>query len=111
MLRGVVPVFDVHDHHGGSSDVPVWSADGRSIYYTAQIGDSVELMLVSLEGRPQQLTEGPPGTLHYHPEPTPDGEWVLFGSNRTGIRQLYVARADGSDARAVTDVPEGWGAM
>jgi hypothetical protein len=41
--KGVVEFLDVPDFHGGSSDVPVWSADGKSIFYTAQIGRSVEL--------------------------------------------------------------------
>jgi len=108
---GVVPIFDVPDHHGGSSDVPVWSRDGRFVYYTAEMDDSVELMRVSLAGTAERLTRTAPGTRHYHPEPSPDGEWILFGSNRTGVRQLYVARPDGSDIRVLTDVPEGNAAM
>lgn len=108
---GVVPIFDVPDHHGGSSDVPVWSRDGRLIYYTALVGTSVELMRTTLDGEPEQLTHSAPDTLNYHPSPSPDGEWVLFGSNRTGTRQLYVARPDGSEAHQLTDVPAGSAAM
>ena len=116
--EGVVPIFDVFDHHGGSSDVPVWSQDGQYVYYTARIGDALELMRgaveplrSTLDGKPEQLTHSKPGALHYHPEPSPDGKWLLFGSTRTGIRQLYVSRPDGSDACAITDVPAGWAAM
>ena len=39
------------------------------------------------------------------------GLWLLFGSTRTGTRQLYVSRPDGTDVRAITDVPEGNAAM
>ena len=109
--RGVVTIFDVPDHHGGSSDVPVWAQDGRSVYYTAMVGQSLELMRVSLEGKVEQLTHSAPGVLHYHPSPSPDGKWLLFGSTRSGRRQLYVSRPDGTEAQAVTDVPEGWAAM
>ena len=109
--RGVVPIFDVPDHHGGSSDVPVWSPHGRWVYYTAAVGDSVELRRASLAGKAEQLTHSSPGTLNYHPTPSPDGEWLLFGSDRTGVRQLYVSRPDGTDAAPVTDVPAGSAAM
>lgn len=108
---GVVAFLDVEDFHGGSSDVPVWSADSQWVYYTAKVGEAVELMRVSLEGEVEQLTRSRPGALHYHPRPSPDGQWLLFGSKRSGVRQLYVARANGKDAYPITHVRPGWGAM
>ena len=109
--RGVVEFLDVPDFHGGSSDVPLWSPDGKWIYYTAKVSDSVELMRVSLSGDIEQLTRTGSSHLNYHPKFSPDGQWVVFGSNRTGTRQLYVMRAEGGDARAITRVKPGWGAM
>ncbi|UCH35997.1 MAG: PD40 domain-containing protein [Armatimonadota bacterium] len=109
--RGVVTWADVEDFHGGSSDVPTWSADGKWVYYTAQVGDAVELMRASLDGKTEQLTHSEGGVLNYHPRPSPDGEWVLFGSNRSGVRQLYVARANGADAYPITHMRAGSGAM
>jgi TolB protein len=109
--RGVVTYMEVEDFHGGSSDVPAWSSDGKWVYYTAKVGDAVELMRVSLEGKVEQLTHSKAGVLHYHPRPSPDGEWVLFGSNRSGVRQLYVARADGRQPYSITRMKSGWGAM
>ena len=41
----------------------------------------------------------------------PDGAWLLFGSTRSGTRQLYVSRADGTGAYPVTNVAAGCGAM
>jgi Tol biopolymer transport system component len=109
--RGVVEFLDVHDFHGGSSDLPVWSADGKSVFYTAQAGKSVELFRVTLTGERKQLTRSKPGTLHYHPEPSPDGEWLLYGSKRDGVRQLFVLRlSDGAETR-VTNLKAGHGAM
>ena len=109
--RGEVTIFDVPDFHGGSSDVPLWSPAGKWIYYTAKIDVSVELMRVSLAGKIEQLTQTPGGHLNYHPKFSPDGQWVVFGSNRSGTRQLYVMRAAGGDAHALTHVKPGWGAM
>ena len=106
--RGVVDFLDVPDFHGGSSDVPLWSRDGKWIYYTAKVGESVELMRVSLAGIMEQLTRAQNGCLNYHPQFAPDGRWVVFGSNRSGTRQLYVMRAEGGAAYPVTHVKPGW---
>jgi TolB protein len=109
--RGVVEVLKHADFHSESSDVPVWSADGRSVYYTASVGQSIELMRVTLDGTIHQLTTSPPGVRHYHPAPSPDGRWLLFGSDRSGIMQLYVSRANGCDTRPITNVAAGFCAM
>jgi Tol biopolymer transport system component len=109
--RGVVEFLDVPDFHGGSSDVPVWSADGKAVFYTAQVGRSVELFWVALGRRPERLTDTPPGTLHYHPQPSPDGARLAYGSRREGVRQLYVRRLrDGKELR-LTDLRAGYAAM
>ena len=34
--RGVTEFLDVPGFHGGSSDTPVWAADGRLIFHTAK---------------------------------------------------------------------------
>ncbi len=109
--RGVVEFLDVPDFHGGSSDVPLWSPDGGWVYYTAKVRESIELMRVSLAGKIEQLTQTQSGRLNYHPTFSPDGEWLVFGSNRSGTRQLYVMRAGEGDAWPITHVKPGWGAM
>jgi TolB protein len=109
--RGVVEFLDVPDFHQGSSDLPVWAVDGKSVFYTAKVGKSVELFQVTLDGKSRQLTQSAAGTLHYHPAPSPDGKSLSYGSKRDGVRQLYVMRlADGAEKR-VTDLKKGHGAM
>jgi len=109
--RGVVEFLDVPDFHGGSSDVPVWAADGKSVFHTALVEGRVELFQTSLAGERVALTKSDEGTLHYHPLPSADGKWLLFGAKRAGIRQLYVMRlADGIE-RMITQSPAGHGAM
>jgi len=109
--EGVIAFLDVPDFHGGSSDVPIWSKDGAWVYYTARLGKAIELTRVSLDGESQQLTHSEDGVLNYHPKVSSDGCWLILGSTRTGVRQLFIARSDGSDSRALTDVPTGWGAI
>ena len=92
--KGAVEFLDVADFHGGSSDVPVWSVDGRGIFYTAKVGDNVELFRGSRDGKSERLTDAPAGSLHYHPQPSPDGKWLVYGSKRAGVRQLYVMRME-----------------
>jgi Tol biopolymer transport system component len=109
--RGVVEFLDVFDFHGGSSDVPVWSADGESVFYAAASGKNVELFHIALDGKARRLTTSPEGTLHYHPQPSPDGKWLLYGSKRDGVRQLHALRlADGVENR-ITAMAAGHAAM
>ena len=65
--RGVIDYLDVYDFHDGSSDLPVWAPDSKSVFYTAKVGKNVELFRVTLDGKPEQLTETPAGSMHYHP--------------------------------------------
>lgn len=109
--KGVIEFLDVPDFHGGSSDVPVWSVDGKFVFYTAQVGKTVELFRTSLDGKSEQLTKSPEGTLHYHPQPSPDGKWLAFGSKRQGIRQLFVLRIADRQERRLTDLASGNAAM
>jgi dipeptidyl aminopeptidase/acylaminoacyl peptidase len=43
----------------------------------------------------------------FSPRWSADGKWVAFLSTRDGAPQIYVASADGGNARKVTDAPEG----
>lgn len=111
--RGVVERLKHPDFHSESSDIPVWSSDGAWVFYTAQVGQSVELMRAPLDPhrKVEQLTHSKPKTRHYHPAVSPDGNWILFGSDRSGVMQLYVAKVNGQEAYPITNVPQGSCAM
>jgi Tol biopolymer transport system component len=109
--RGVTAFLDVPDFHGGSSDVPVWAADGKSVFYTALAGKSVELFRATLDGKSERLTRSKDSTHHYHPQPSPDGKWLVFGSRRDGVRQLFVMRLSDRAEKRITDLTAGYGAM
>lgn len=108
---GSVEFLDVFDHHQGSSDTPVWARDGKSIFYAAQAGENVELFQVGLDGSKKQMTKSPPGTIHYHPTPSPDGRWLAYGSKRGGVRQLFVLDLKLFDEKQITQLGKGHAAM
>lgn len=109
--KGVVEFLDVPDFHGGSSDVPAWAADGKGVYVTARVDETVELFRVSRDSKSERLTTSPAGTRHYHPTPSPDGRWLAYGSLRAGVRQLFVMDVTDRSERPLTALPKGRAAM
>jgi Tol biopolymer transport system component len=106
--RGVIPPIDSERKGAdGPSDIPTWSRDGKWLYYTAKVGKAVELMRASPGGKIEQLTQSKAGVSNYLPQVSPDSKWVLFGSTRSGSRQLYVARADGTGVYPITKLEAG----
>ena len=57
------------------------------------------------------MTRTPDGTLHYHPQPSPDGRWLAYGSKRDGVRNLYVMRLSDRSESRLTDLGRGHAAM
>jgi Tol biopolymer transport system component len=108
-------VFQAIDKGGDAlterSDMPIWSHDGKWLYYTAKVDKAVELMRASPAGKIEQLTQSKAGVFNYFPQVSPDSRWVLFGSTRSGSRQLYVARADGTGVYPITSLKTGLGAI
>jgi Tol biopolymer transport system component len=109
--RGVVEFLDVPDFHEGSSDIPVWTVDAKAIFCTAKVDDNVELFYVGLDGQRVQLTQGPKVSLHYHPQPSPDGQWLAYGSKRNGVRNLYVMRLSDRTETPITRLERGHAAI
>ena len=109
--RGVTEFLDVLDFHAGSSDTPAWSADSSRVFFTAKTGANVELFAVGLDGRLEQLTRSEEGTTHYHPEPSPDGAWLTYGSRRDGVRQLFIMRLADHAEKRITELTPGHAAM
>jgi dipeptidyl aminopeptidase/acylaminoacyl peptidase len=58
-------------------------------------------------GSPQQLITSDKND--FSPQWSADGKWIAFLSTREGAPQIFVAGADGSNPRKVTNAPEGVG--
>jgi Tol biopolymer transport system component len=108
---GSVEFLDVFDFHHGSSDTPVWARDGKKVFFTAQSGENVELFEVGLDGVKKQMTSTSPGTIHYHPTPSPDGQFLAYGSKRAGVRQLFVMDLKTGEEKQITALKKGQGAL
>lgn len=109
--RGVTEFLDVPDFHGGSSDVPVWSKDGKLVYFTAKVDKSIELFQIAPGGKPERLTVSTAESTHYHPQPSFDGKCLAYGSRRDGVRQLYIMRLTDRKETKLTDLKSGRAAM
>src|SRR5579872_6638096 len=88
------------------SSAPAAPARPRGTH-TARVGKNVELFRVTLDGKSEQLTETAAGSMHYHPRPSPDGQWLLYGSKRDGVRQLYLMRLEDRKEYRLTDLKKG----
>ena len=108
---GVTLFLYVDDFHEGSSDTPVWSIDGKSIFFTARRKKAVELLEISPGNEEKQLTQSLKGESHYHPKPSPDGHWILQGGHRKGIRDLCKQHLETGVEIRLTHLTQGKAAM
>jgi Tol biopolymer transport system component len=82
------------------------SNDGRRIAYTAvsQTQNIQRLALdpatLTVKGEPGWVTSG--SRMWANPDPTPDGEWVVFYSRDQPEGDVYVCRPDGTGLRQLT---------
>lgn len=77
-----------------------WSPDGNRLAYTYQ-GAIWTIGLDGTGARP--ITEAPSGR-DGSPDWSPDGDWILFSSTRTGSPELWLVRPDGSHPTQVTEL-------
>ena len=73
------------------------SPDGRTIVFDV-LGDLYRMPAGG--GAARQISEG----LAFDSQPrfSPDGQWIAFTSDRSGSENVWIARSDGTQARAIT---------
>jgi Tol biopolymer transport system component len=88
---------------------PRWSPDGTRIAATRwHRGGDFEIVIVDTTATVlTTIIRGP--HMHLSPAWSPDGRWVLFSSDRTGITNLYAADVSGTapELRQITNVLTG----
>jgi WD40-like Beta Propeller Repeat len=87
---------------------PAFASDGTAIFFhTGRERDSRSALEVATAGNQLGgdlgiMTIVDDGSHNYHAQPSPDGRFVAFDSDRDGERGIYVANRDGSQVRRVS---------
>jgi Tol biopolymer transport system component len=86
-----------------------WSPEGQRLVFGCRAPEGIAICVVDVKGGPpRRLTDGRShDTL---PSFSSDGQWIYFGSNRSGGHQLWKIPAAGGKAVQVTK-NGGWGAL
>ncbi len=87
---------------------PAWSPDGHQIAFVSTRDGNAEIYVTNAACENdsecgnvvKRLTDNP--AVDQYPSWSPDGQEIVFESNRDGSQQIYVMSADGSDVRQIT---------
>ena len=114
-LSGAVRYLDagaVRAVHSTTADAfsPAFASDGTAIFFhTGRERDGRSAIEVAAAGGETGgdlgiMTIVDDGSHNYHAQPSPDGRFVAFDSDRDGVRGVYVANRDGSHVRRLSGV-------
>lgn len=94
---------------------PAWNPAGADLVFTAyattSAGFSVHLFRAGLSDAAPLDLSGAADVNDDGPVWSPDGNWIAFGRQEAGTvmgKQLWIMRADGSQARALTNDPQAY---
>jgi TolB protein len=87
----------------GSIDTePVFTADGRTIYFVSDRGGSPQIYRVGISGsNPERVTFN--GNYNISPALSPDGRWLAYISRVSGAFKLHVMELSSGSVNAITD--------
>ena len=87
----------------GSIDTePVFTTDGKTIYFVSDRGGSPQIYRVAVAGgNPERVTFS--GTYNISPALSPDGRWLAYISRVSGAFKLHVMELSSGAATAITD--------
>jgi Tol biopolymer transport system component len=99
------PAYDPGESPAPTEGEPDWSPDSTTLVYTEwQGGGNSDICTVPITGGPRHCLTDAPGLdsdAHY----SPDGQQIVFTSDRNGSTDLWVMDADGSNEHALTNEP------
>ena len=81
------------------------SPDGREIVYVFWVRKDLresQICVANIETGAVRTISAPPEMADRFPAWSPDGEWIVFASERSGWYELHLIRPDGSDEKQLT---------
>ena len=94
---------------------PAFSSNGTALFFQTggRRDPASAIAMAAADGGPsgdlQVMTIVDDGARNYHAQPSPDGRFIAFDSDRDGVRGVYVAQRDGSHVRRISG--EGYAAL
>jgi TolB protein len=86
----------------GSNSAPAWSPDGRRLAVVLSKDGGSQMFVISAEGGGQAQRLSTSAGIDTEPNWSPDGQWILFTSDRGGSPQIYRMPASGGQAQRMT---------
>ncbi|MEW6058255.1 MAG: translocation protein TolB [Bdellovibrionota bacterium] len=87
---------------GRYNATPSWSPTDKKIAYATDLGSNFDLMVVNADGSGQidrlTMNEGSNEDPHF----SPDGNFLVFTSSRTGQKNIYIISIDGTYTKRLT---------
>jgi TolB protein len=100
-LKGSSKPVQINATGAGHSYLHGFSIDNKKLIFTGQRNKEFNIFTIDLKTKQEiQLTTTP--GLDDGAEYTPDGKYIYFNSNRTGLMQLWRMLADGSKQEQLT---------
>ena len=87
----------------GLNITPVFTANGDAIVYSRGAEEGSDLVMVDRAGNSQRLTVGN-GADNNSPSFSPDGSQLAFISGRSGVPNVYIMDADGTNMTLLTGI-------
>jgi Tol biopolymer transport system component len=78
-----------------------WSPDGNTLAYCVKRNGEFDIYTIPVNGGEETRLTTAPG-LDDGPEYSPDGKYIFFNSERTGLMKIWRMNADGTDQQQVT---------
>ena len=89
-------------NYWGSNSAPAWSPDGKTlaVVLTKDGGSQIYFINPDAKGEPRRMTHS--SAIDTEPNFSPDGELLIFTSDRGGTPQIYGMPAKGGEPRRLT---------
>jgi TolB protein len=102
-IKGSDKPVQINATGAGHSYLHGFSPDDKKLIFTGQRNNNFNIFTIDLKTRKEtQLTSSRSPSLDDGAEYSPDGKYIYFNSNRTGLMQLWRMLADGSKQEQLT---------